>query len=320
MWRTRSVPPAAAGAAAAPCGSGAGATLLTRPADASRLPACPRLPGPACQVGNREVLIDQTDPKQAVYIYNCSGSTIQVGHTAHGAQRRQHCLPNSHTHLTHPAPPTHPPTATRLTQVRGKVNAITLDKCSRTGLLFDAGVGWGWEGTRGGDTWPAGRTRRGRAVPPAGITAPAAHRPCPPPPPCPAPTLQRLLPPATVVATCELVNSANVEVQCTGAVPTVAVDKCDGCQVCMCGSCLLPLPLCSLSAAAALSPRACFHRIPAYHTARPAPCCTAVPAARRAGGRHRHHHRQILRGQRHRAGRQRWVGELRVRRDGGARA
>ncbi len=25
-------------------------------------------------------------------------------------------------------------------QVRGKVNAITLDKCSRTGLLFDAGA------------------------------------------------------------------------------------------------------------------------------------------------------------------------------------
>lgn len=34
-----------------------------------------------------------------------------------------------------------------------------------------------------------------------------------------------------MVATCELVNCAGVEVQCTGAVPTVAVDKCDGCQV-----------------------------------------------------------------------------------------
>lgn len=34
-----------------------------------------------------------------------------------------------------------------------------------------------------------------------------------------------------MVATCELVNSRSVEVQCTGAVPTVAVDKCDGCQV-----------------------------------------------------------------------------------------
>ena len=38
-------------------------------------------------------------------------------------------------------------------------------------------------------------------------------------------------PPCAVVATVELVNSSSVEVQCTGAVPTVAVDKCDGCQV-----------------------------------------------------------------------------------------
>lgn len=50
------------------------------------------------QVGNREIVIDQTEPRQTVYIYNCSGSTIQV---------------------------------------RGKVNAITMDKCSRTGLLFE---------------------------------------------------------------------------------------------------------------------------------------------------------------------------------------
>jgi adenylyl cyclase-associated protein len=68
-----------------------------------------------------------------VYIYNCRNSTVQV---------------------------------------RGKVNAITLDKCTRTGLLFES-----------------------------------------------------------VVATVELVNSSSVEVQCTGAVPTVAVDKCDGCQL-----------------------------------------------------------------------------------------
>ena len=34
-----------------------------------------------------------------------------------------------------------------------------------------------------------------------------------------------------VVATCEVVNSNSVEEQSTGAVPTVAVDKCDGCQV-----------------------------------------------------------------------------------------
>lgn len=85
------------------------------------------------QVGNRDIVIDQTEPKQTVYIFNCSSSTIQV---------------------------------------RGKVNAITMDKCTRTGLLFDQ-----------------------------------------------------------VVATCELVNCAGVEVQCTGAVPTVAVDKSDGCQL-----------------------------------------------------------------------------------------
>jgi adenylyl cyclase-associated protein len=56
-------------------------------------------------------------------------------------------------------------------QVKGKVNAITLDNCSKTGLLFD-----------------------------------------------------------TVVSSCEVVNSSSVEVQCTGNVPTVAIDKCDGCQ------------------------------------------------------------------------------------------
>ncbi|KAI3423920.1 hypothetical protein D9Q98_009754 [Chlorella vulgaris] len=53
------------------------------------------------QVSNREIVIEDTQPKQTVYIFNCSGSTIQV---------------------------------------RGKVNAITLDKCSRTGLLFDSVV------------------------------------------------------------------------------------------------------------------------------------------------------------------------------------
>lgn len=31
------------------------------------------------QVGNREIVINQTEPKQTVYIYNCSASTIQVG-------------------------------------------------------------------------------------------------------------------------------------------------------------------------------------------------------------------------------------------------
>ena len=59
-----------------------------------------------------------------------------------------------------------------VSQVKGKVNAITLDKSSKTGLVFE-----------------------------------------------------------NVVASCEVVNSQSVEVQCTGLVPTVAIDKVDGCQV-----------------------------------------------------------------------------------------
>ena len=52
------------------------------------------------------------------------------------------------------------------------MNAITLDKCTKTGLVFE-----------------------------------------------------------DVVASCEIVNSKSVEVQCTGRVHTVAIDKVDGCQV-----------------------------------------------------------------------------------------
>lgn len=57
-------------------------------------------------------------------------------------------------------------------QVKGKVNAITVDSCTRTGLVFQ-----------------------------------------------------------DMVAACELVNSAAIQVQVTGVVPTIAVDKCDGVQV-----------------------------------------------------------------------------------------
>lgn len=46
-----------------------------------------------------------------------------------------------------------------------------------------------------------------------------------------------------VVASVELVNSSRLQVQCTHAVPTVAIDKCDGVQVlllpsffCLCGA------------------------------------------------------------------------------------
>ncbi|PSC76207.1 dipeptidyl aminopeptidase acylaminoacyl peptidase [Micractinium conductrix] len=129
---------------AVPAGTAAAAAAAAAPAvGGARGKAPPRPPRLECeqgrkwvvenQVGNRDIIIENTEPRQTVYIFNCSNSTIRV---------------------------------------RGKVNAITLDSCSRTGLLFDM-----------------------------------------------------------VVATCELVNSSSVEVQCTGAVPTVAVDKCDGCQL-----------------------------------------------------------------------------------------
>eukprot|EP00891_Asterochloris_glomerata_P007916 jgi/Astpho2/7916/Aster-06394 len=85
------------------------------------------------QVDNRQVVVDDTSPKQTVYIYACKGSTVQV---------------------------------------KGKVNAITMDSCSRVGLLFD-----------------------------------------------------------DIVASVEVVNSQNVQLQCTGRVPTVAVDKTDGIQL-----------------------------------------------------------------------------------------
>jgi hypothetical protein len=52
-----------------------------------------------------------------------------------------------------------PITAISRLQVRGKVNAITMDKCTRTGLLFDTGVSttpsWVWLPSRQPDT--AGR-------------------------------------------------------------------------------------------------------------------------------------------------------------------
>ena len=86
-------------------------------------------------MGNKELVVDDTDPKQSVYIYNCHNSTVQI---------------------------------------KGKVNAITLDACSRCGILFD-----------------------------------------------------------TVVASAEVVNCKAVQMQCTGASPTVSVDKTDGCQLFM---------------------------------------------------------------------------------------
>ena len=57
-------------------------------------------------------------------------------------------------------------------QVKGKLNAITIDQCTKTGVVFQ-----------------------------------------------------------DLVASCELVNSSSLQVQVTGLVPTVAIDKCDGVQV-----------------------------------------------------------------------------------------
>ncbi|KAL6775929.1 hypothetical protein ACKKBG_A19115 [Auxenochlorella protothecoides x Auxenochlorella symbiontica] len=85
------------------------------------------------QVGVPDLVVADTEPKHTVYVYGCRNSTIQV---------------------------------------KGKVNAISLDKCSRVGLLFDR-----------------------------------------------------------VVASVELINSSSVDVQCTGGVPTLAIDACDGVQL-----------------------------------------------------------------------------------------
>lgn len=50
------------------------------------------------QVGQQELVVTVTDPKQSVYIYNCSGSVVQV---------------------------------------KGKCNAISIDKCQKTGVVFE---------------------------------------------------------------------------------------------------------------------------------------------------------------------------------------
>ena len=59
-----------------------------------------------------------------------------------------------------------------LLQVKGKVNALSVDSCQRLGVVFE-----------------------------------------------------------DLVSACELINSSRVQVQVTGVVPTIAIDKCDGVQV-----------------------------------------------------------------------------------------
>ncbi|MEW5318136.1 MAG: hypothetical protein WDW38_009382 [Sanguina aurantia] len=85
------------------------------------------------QVGAKGLELSDTSPKQVVYIYGCRDSVIQV---------------------------------------KGKVNAITLDGCSGTGVVFE-----------------------------------------------------------DVIASVEVVNCQDVQLQCTGRVPTFSVEKSDGCQM-----------------------------------------------------------------------------------------
>jgi adenylyl cyclase-associated protein len=85
------------------------------------------------QHNNKEIIIADTEPRHTVYIYKCEGSVIQI---------------------------------------KGKVNAITIDSCKKTGVAFDQAI-----------------------------------------------------------ATCEVVNSNSIDVQCTLSVPSYAIDKCSGVQL-----------------------------------------------------------------------------------------
>ncbi len=73
-------------------------------------------------------------------------------------------------------------------QVKGKVNALSVDSCQRMGILFE-----------------------------------------------------------DLVSSCELVNSSRVQIQVTGVVPIIAIDKCDSVQV---GNCLIKLGMPALMQAA----------------------------------------------------------------------
>jgi len=92
------------------------------------------------QIGNKNIVISDTEPKQTVYIYRCENSVVQI---------------------------------------KGKINAITMDSCKKTGLVFE-----------------------------------------------------------NAISVCEVVNSQSVEVQVTGSVPSLAIDKTDGCQLFISKNCL----------------------------------------------------------------------------------
>jgi len=85
------------------------------------------------QVNNKEIIISDTEAKQTCYIFKCSKSVIQI---------------------------------------KGKINAIVLDNCDKTAVVFE-----------------------------------------------------------NLVSTCDIVNCNSVEVQATGTVPSISIDKTSGCQL-----------------------------------------------------------------------------------------
>ncbi|XP_066922086.1 adenylyl cyclase-associated protein-like isoform X2 [Clytia hemisphaerica] len=85
------------------------------------------------QDGNQNLVIDRTNDKQAVYMYKCKNSVLQV---------------------------------------QGKINSIVLDNCVKCGVVF-----------------------------------------------------------TDLISTCEFINCQSVKAQANGYVPTISIDKTDGCQV-----------------------------------------------------------------------------------------
>jgi len=92
------------------------------------------------QVGNKGIVIDETEAKQTVYIYKCEDSVVQI---------------------------------------KGKINAITMDTCKKTGVVFESAI-----------------------------------------------------------SSVEVVNCHSVQVQTTGKVPSMMVDKSSGCQLFLSKDCL----------------------------------------------------------------------------------
>ncbi|MCJ1467942.1 hypothetical protein MMC07_006567 [Pseudocyphellaria aurata] len=142
--------------------------------------------------GAHDIVLEDTNPKQGVYIFGCQQSTIQTVQASTTsedfiASLKMHsgalqttlllCIMPALTSICQPF--CHAITAysrrhsahCRM-QIRGKVNAISMDQCKKTGLVFE-----------------------------------------------------------DVVSSCELVNSSGVQAQVTGNVPTFSIDKCDGVQV-----------------------------------------------------------------------------------------